>query len=200
MFLVNIKAHGSGIGEFDRIADQIDQNLLQALGIPDDRTWHIRGDINHRFDGLVIDRHRHDRPDIVDHIGQDKGFLIQNKFIGLDLRECQDFVNYPQQEFARKPDLANIFTLLLFKRGAFQKLRQSENRIHRGSDFVAHIGQEVILDPCQFFGVIARDFKFAVNGLQLLVIALCGQRTQVDRPKNADHADQQNYRCNGDAG
>ena len=79
------------------------------------------------------------------------GFHIQ--LAGFDLGEIQNVVNNPQQRIGRRLNLIQIILLFGCQLGFQRQVAHTDNRIHRGADLVAHVGQKITLGPGGFFGL-----------------------------------------------
>ncbi len=71
---------------------------------------------------------------------------------GLDLGEVQDVVDDPQQRFGRAMDLLHIVELLRVEAALQGQVGHAENGVHRRTDLMAHVGQEVALGLVGGFG------------------------------------------------
>ena len=73
-----------------------------------------------------------------------------------DLGEVQDFVDDAQQRLAGFQHHRQQFPLAVVQIGVQHQFADSDDRVQRGADLVAHVGQELALGPIGRFGRFAR--------------------------------------------
>ena len=86
--------------------------------------------------------------------------LLDREFAGFDLREVEDVVDDLQQRHRRVFGDLQVFALIRVDRQIKREIGHPDQAIHWRSDFVAHIGQEVALEP-------VGAFRGALGGHQL---------------------------------
>ncbi|MCY1510711.1 hypothetical protein D9M68_450990 [compost metagenome] len=165
-------------GELDGIADQVDQHLLQALGIADEGQRHAGLDPDHQLQVLVRGIHRHHRGQGTEHIVQAERRWGDRQMPGLQLGEIQYVVEDHQQGFARAPEHLQVLALVGGEGGARQQLGDAQHGVHRRADLVAHAGDEFAFRP-------AGNFR-AFHGVAQL---LCRFLLPADVLGNAEKAD-----------
>ena len=83
------------------------------------------------------------RIDLFQQVGNRKLFILQAHTPGFDARHIQDVVDQMQQMLGRVPDFFQIFFRgwgkTLFAEG---DIIQTDDGVHGGTDFVAHVGKE----------------------------------------------------------
>ena len=72
---------------------------------------------------------------------------FQVQLAGLDLGEIQNVVDDAEQGVGRDFDDLQVFALLGRQFGVQRQFRHADDAVHRGADFVAHVGQEFALGP-----------------------------------------------------
>ncbi len=80
------------VGELDRIPDQVQQYLTQAIRVAYTHRWNRRGEIVAGAQILLDRFRRQSSQTLIDNRGRGKFDLLQIKPAGLDLREIQDVV------------------------------------------------------------------------------------------------------------
>ncbi|MNQ57292.1 hypothetical protein D3C85_714420 [compost metagenome] len=165
-------------GELDGVADQVDQHLLQALGITDERQRHIGLDPDHQLQVLVRGVDRHHRGQRTEHIVQAERRRGDRQVPGLQLGEVQHVIENHQQGFACAPEHLQVLALVGGEGGARQQLGDAQHGVHRGADLVAHAGDE-------FAFCTAGHFR-AFHGISQL---LCRFLFLADVLGNAEKAD-----------
>ena len=132
------------LGEFDRIAEQIDQDLMEAPLIADqciDITVGRWGDDQLQL--LAAGGRGHDGGEVIQDGAQAEWHRLELQPPGLDLGEVQDVIDEGQQRASGGADLADQVARRRIQRAPLQEITEAQHRIHRGADFVAHIGQKL---------------------------------------------------------
>ncbi|MNE13929.1 hypothetical protein D3C80_1067830 [compost metagenome] len=131
-------------GEFQRIADQVDQDL------PDARRVALNFEPFQAVLDLQLQRQAALQGAVLEHLDaglhqfqQVEGDAFQFQCTALDAREVENVVDDLQQVFGGFGRQRGIFRLFLGHFGGFQQLQHAQYAIHRGAQFVAHHGQEV---------------------------------------------------------
>jgi hypothetical protein len=104
--------HAPGFREFDCVADQIGQNLLQAQGVALDGLGRFRVDVHQQLDaffGGLGDEYLHDP--VKDFVEPERPFF-QFELAGFDLGKIQDVVDDSQQRIGRA--LNNLKIMAIF--------------------------------------------------------------------------------------
>ena len=169
------QAHAALGGELQRVAEQVLQDLLQALGIGDDAAAEMLVDLHLerqalRF-GLVAERPRHG----LEHVGEEDLLGVDGDGAGFDLGEIEDVADQVQKVGAGAVDGAGELDLL-GREVAFgilgELLAQDQDRVERRAQLVAHVGQELRLVARGQRQLRRLLFDGAAGLLDLLVLAL----------------------------
>ena len=80
--------------------------------------------------------------------------LLDAQLARLDLGEVEDVVDHAQQMLARGLDLAQVVLLAWQQPGLERQQGQAVDRIERGADLMAHVGQELALGQAGGLGVV----------------------------------------------
>ena len=88
---------------------------------------------------------------VEDRVELERG-VLQLQLAGFDPGEIQDVVDDPEEVSACGADFFDLALLISSQIVALQQVRQSQYRIHGGTDLVAHIGEEVTLSPVGLLG------------------------------------------------
>ena len=143
------------LGEFHRVAEQIDQHLAQLADVAAHRgrTARIRPGLPMRKLSLLFlawmlkERRQFTNQGDEIEIGG-----LQFHAPGVDLGKIEDFVDEMEEVVATAGDRGQGVTLEGVQRAvAQQDLRIAENGVHRGADFVAHVGEKFGLGPAGCF-------------------------------------------------
>ena len=134
-------------GELDRVVQEIDQDLAQPRGVALDHGRHggidLAADLQplaHRLGSQQIDRLLHASAE-----GERRRF--DDQLAGLDFREIQNVVQQSEQRLAAAADRAHVFALLGGQPGAGEDAGHANDGVHRRADLMAHVGQELALEP-----------------------------------------------------
>ena len=159
-----VHAHGPALGEFHGIADQVHQHLAkpQTVGLHQLRKVfrHVllqRDSLRPRL------RFQQARAvaDLLAHVGR---FGMQFQLAHLDLRQVENVVQQVHHRAARIGDQLHVALLFFGKVRLQQHVGEADHAVHRGADFMAHVGQEIGLCRSRFLGPFARPlqirFKF----------------------------------------
>ena len=152
--------------EFDGVAENVDEHLLQLHGIA-----HVVV-VQHRVcDALVVHPLGSglgvaDRVDSVQELLGWNLFIFQQHFAALDPAHIQDIIDQGKQESGRYSDLGDaVLHLFIIPNGPGRYGTHADNGVHRRPYLVAHAGEEV------GFGGI-RLLRSHQRGGQLLLLAL----------------------------
>ena len=137
-----LQGHVAGLGELDRIAQQVEQDLPQPQRIAAHPARHAGGDaVMERQPALA--RHRpHQRGDIVQQRMQVELDLLQLQLAGFDLGQVQRIVDQAQQMRAGALDGVGITLLPLVQRRGLQQFGHAQHAGHGRADLMAQRGQE----------------------------------------------------------
>ena len=153
-------------GKLDRIADQIDQHLLQAARIAYQRVRHLGRDIPSQRQSFLVgarlqrlDRH-------LDTLSKIEGHGFELKSPRFDLREIEDIIDDREQPFGTAPNRVSVVALLLGKRRVQEQLGHADDAVHRRADLVAHDREKLGLGAVAGFGRHLGLEQIAVQGVQ----------------------------------
>ena len=89
--------HLAPAGEFDGIAAQVDQHLLQAHIVTHQRAGHVGSHIKQYLNRLVTDVRRQDDGQVAQQAVQPERARVQRHLAGFDLGEIQNVIEQPQE-------------------------------------------------------------------------------------------------------
>jgi hypothetical protein len=84
--------YGSGRGELDRIAQQVQQHLTKAVGIPDERVRHVRSDAPGQLQAFLFSRPAKHLHGAFDAVANREGNRTELHPSGLDFRIIENVV------------------------------------------------------------------------------------------------------------
>jgi len=142
------------LGELDRVADQVQEDLANASRIADgprrSRWIYPQHDLQSLAFSFVREQFRH----VLDHRVEIERDHFQLQLVRLDLREIQDVVNQRDQELAGAAyDLGKLL-LLRAQRRVHQQIGKTHHCVHGRADLMAHGRQKFAL------GVVGRFSRF----------------------------------------
>ncbi len=139
---------------FHGIIKQIDQNLLDPHLVAAEHTGDGRIYMKLEFQSLLP---RLD-PYHIDDLRKERARLIRNIYdlhlSGLDLGYIQDIIDQCKQQFTGALDIPCILGNILRNISPKDDLIQSDDRIDRSTDLVAHAGKEMILSLIKLFNLL----------------------------------------------
>ncbi len=142
----------TGVGEFEGVAEQVAENLIEPKLIPQDHprnvAFHVKIELKPARDGTL----GKNDPQLREDVFEIEGFVFQFDPLRLDFRIVENVVDDPQQHFRRPADFLEVVLLPQVELGVEQQFAQPDDGVHRGADFMAHIGQESALGNVGLFG------------------------------------------------
>ena len=132
-----------GIGEFDGIAQQIDEHLVEPELVAHDhqspRIAYVRAELNVFFPAAG----QNDVGNFVKGLAQVKSFVGQFHFAGLDFGHVQNVVENAQQMAGGGNDATDGRNgFFVAGGGFFGNFGHADDRVERGADLVTHFGQK----------------------------------------------------------
>ncbi len=139
------QADVAALGEFDRVAEQVQQDLAHThlVATDTDRPGRVIAALEHQ---LALLRHRlHQALHLVQQVPQIERAQVQLQPPGFDPGQVQGIVDQPQQMPAGLLDGPGVAALHRIQRGRQQQFAHAQHAGHRRADFVAQRGQETAL-------------------------------------------------------
>ena len=138
------------IGELDRVAGEIGENLAQALAVRAHEARRRGAERRGDLDAFALGSGREQFHHAFDQLAQIDRLDDEIEMAGLDLREIEDLVDERDQRAARTADRLDVARILGIERGLAQEVGHAEDAADRGADLVAHRRQEAR------FGLVGR--------------------------------------------
>src|SRR5450830_45714 len=158
----------TGARELDRIASQVQQYLLQAQSVANQRVGDFRPHVKNGFDRFMPQADAdHSRCSAQDGV-QGKWCLLQPQFASFNLRVIKDVVNQGAQGLCRQLDFVSIVVLPAAQGRADQQPGQSNDGIEGRTQLVAHGGQKDPFGEVGGIGITRLDRQFAVESVNFL--------------------------------
>ena len=156
----------SGIGELDRIAQQVHEHLTQLALVGHDAVRNVRGALDHQQESLLCATMAEHRLEVGEQGAQIERRGIQDAASRLDLGHLQHVVEQSQQMLATSVDDPK---LLMLRRAqgfvAREELREAQDGVHRGPNLVAHVGQELRLGLRRALKCLVGTLQFDVESV-----------------------------------
>ena len=143
-------------GELDRIAEQIDQHLLDAAGIAAQMIWDFRCDAAGDLQSFLRRSQHHHLSGSRHAFRNAKVHALQLQLARFDLGKVEDVIEQPQQNVRRLIHGRQIIALMRPQLRPSQQLRHADDAVHGGADFVAHVREERTLGAAGGFGGLFR--------------------------------------------
>ena len=153
-FQAAAQAQVAGRRKLDGVAEQVDEDLLDAQGVTHEAARHLRCQVDAQLQPLFLDMADEQVVDVVEQHGQLEIQLFDAQLAGLDAREVEDVVDDAEQMVGRPADLADVLLLDGIERGQQAEVGQPEDGIERRAHLVRHVGQEVALGAAGRLGLL----------------------------------------------
>ena len=178
------QGHRTLVGEFDGIANQVEQDLAKAKRVTLQRqTDKLGWNIGIKPQPLLARLVAKYAANMFNGIGQLQGFVLQDHAFGLDLGDVEDVVEDAQQVVGSNFGLVELILPLGIVHAPPGEVDHAQNAVHRRPEFVAHVGQESTLGPagclsgilgCGQFGGTGGDERFQLFTLEFFLLAQQG--------------------------
>ena len=186
---VDQQPHLAPVGELDRVANQIEDHLLEPLAVDLDPLVQRR--IEHRLELQPLG------PRLRSHQGLDLGQQArqvdrmgrQLEPARLQLGQVQHIVEDGQQVLAGLARDLQMLALLRIERGAVEQRHHAQQAVEGRAQLVAHVGQEGALGPVGLLGLGLGLLQPGGELLQRLAAAL--ERTHLPHDDAGEQQDQQ---------
>jgi hypothetical protein len=150
--------------ELHRIADEIEQDLAQALGIPDEPPRQIRAEQGGYLDALGLGARRHQLGDVLDQCDGIERRICELELAGLHLGEIEDVVDQAEQRLTGGPERPDISRLLRIEPGVAEQVGHAENTVERSAELMADGRQEARLGRARLLRPAARLLQRLLGG------------------------------------
>ena len=137
--------HRAAVGEFHRVAQQVQQDLAQPVRVTHDEAAGGGRNAGLQFQPLLLGGEADDGDAAVGEIVQPEGDGDQIEAPGLQLRQVEHVVDDGQQRPPGVAHLRGVAPLFRGQRGFQQHFREPDHAVHRRADLVAHRRQELLL-------------------------------------------------------
>jgi hypothetical protein len=153
----------AALGEFQGIVRELEERLAHLARIGGDARQVAAGaerQVQAFLPGARLQQPRHGAR------GLHRIAILVFQLVVIVPRQRDDIVDQGLQAFACLQHHLHMIGLLLGKLGAFQKLRHAQQRVQRGAQFMADVGDEGRFGHCAGLGAVARLYGFQLLALQ----------------------------------
>ena len=135
----------AALGELDRVADEVQHHLLQALRVADDPVGNPLVELEVQAQSLGLGIGAEQRGDLRRHRVQRHRRGHEVELAGLDLRVIEHVVEDRHQRLAGRRGGLHQTPLVLLELRMAQQIERPEHPVHRGADLMTHRGEELRL-------------------------------------------------------
>ena len=132
----------AGLGELDRVVDEIAEYLPQTDRIAVNHGRYVAGDVCGDFDVLVVGARAEQSDDLFEFAPQLERRVRQCKLASLGLGQIEHIVDEGDQRFGGTLERAHEAALPGVEGGVLEQGGHADNAIERRAQFVAHVGEE----------------------------------------------------------
>ena len=177
----------AALRELDRIADQIEDDLLQPLAVGNDPVDHVGSELETQGKALRI------------RIGLEQGHCgicqgaqrdrreREAHLPCLDLRVVEDVVEDAHQRCARRGGGSNQRALLGIERRVAQQVQCTEDAVHRRTDLMTHRREELRLRAVGGLGRLLGDLQRSRRKIGLKAVPDRADGGVAELPRGAEH-------------
>ena len=157
----DVKADLTGGGEFDGVADEIDDDLAETVAVAADHLGDTGGDVAEEFKTLFIGAKGEGLESGFEDIAEVEVDVFELGLAGFDLGEVEDVVDDAEERVCGEFDGLEVLALLWDELGLESEIGHANHAVEWGADFVAHVSEELAFGLVAGFG--STDF-FAFTG------------------------------------
>ena len=96
-FQLDIKDHFTRLGELQRVADEIDDDLPKSAGVGSEQIRHCGIDVAGQLNFVTMSSHSERLERVAKHVAQPERPRIELQATGLNFRKVQDIVDHAEQ-------------------------------------------------------------------------------------------------------
>jgi len=146
----------TGLGELDRIAEKIGEDLPHPAPVADEAGRQEEVEIGEDRDALFLRRGLQQQDHLMQAAFKIERLGVKLQPLRLDLGIVEHVVDDGQKRLARTADRLGAKPLFIGQRGFAKKLRHADDAVHRCPYLVAHVGEEGGFRPARRLGLFAR--------------------------------------------
>ena len=148
----------AALGELDRVAEQVDQDLPQLALVARHRAGQVGGQVGPQHEVPGLGAHADHLLEAAQERRQVERGFVEGDAPGLDLREREHVVDEAEQVLAAPQDGAEVLAVARRTRSrvALHELGEAEDGVERRAQLVAHVGEEDALGAVRLLRGLAR--------------------------------------------
>ena len=136
--------HDFSVGrELDGVRRQVEQDLLDAHGVAQQRFRHVGVHVDEELQVLIRGRRRKNPTHVIGDAFDVESDLFHLETPGFDLGEVQDVIDDGEQVLRGHLDARRQFQLVTVERRPEQQLSETDDTVHGGTNLVAHRREEL---------------------------------------------------------
>ena len=186
---VDQQPHAAAVGELDRVADQVEQHLLEPLRVRLDPDRQVRRQRHLEQQRARARLRLHQRPHVLDELVQVERMGRELEPAGLQLGQVEHVVEDVQQVLAGLARDLQVLALLRIERRAVQQRHHAQQAVEGRAQLVAHVGQEGALGAAGLLGL--EPGLLQPRGELLELDAALLERAHLAHHDDREHQDQQ---------
>ena len=150
-------------GELHRVAEEVDEDLLEANRVAAQVGGHVGGHPGDDLQVLGLRAVGEQLGAALDGFAEVEVRRFEGELAGLNLGEVEDVVDDVEQGVGTGENGLGELALLRGEVGVQEKFDHAHDAVHRGADFVAHGGEELGFEPRGFEGGVAGLLQLALD-------------------------------------
>ena len=137
-----LQADRAFFGELQRVAHQVDQNLMQPRLVADDEFGQLIIQVQNKLQAFLADLENKGVGHALDRVGQVEGFVFELQLAGLDLGKIQNLIDDPEQTARAGSHDFRGLPLLVAQLHVQQQIGHADDRVQGRAQFVGQVGDE----------------------------------------------------------
>src|SRR5208337_3138724 len=105
--------HLAFLGELDRVADQVEQNLAQPARVADQNVGQLGPDVANQLELFLVGAQGQGAQGLVEYAAQREFGALELQLAGLDLGEIEQIVDHAKKVVRRRVDDRQVVTLFV---------------------------------------------------------------------------------------
>jgi hypothetical protein len=143
------------VGELHGVAEEVQQDLTQPARIAQEHGRDVGADLAGQVDALGVGSRGEELRDVLHDGAHVELRVLQFESPCFYAREVEDVVDDIEQRLGRARGGVGVLALLIVEPGAQEQGGHPHDAVHRGADLVAHVGDELRLQPGRLAGFVA---------------------------------------------
>ena len=158
----------AALGELERVADQVRQDLLEARRVADDAGGHVRVDVADQLEPLLVgpEGERLERARRSASRGEN-GTASSSSLRDSIFEKSRMSLRIDSSDVGRRAHRGQAVALFGGELAVEHEVGHADDAVHRRPDFVAHVREELALRAAGFHRPVARRHQFLVARLEL---------------------------------